>query len=628
MERRAVVLCLIMLLLAGGTVGYGAVPQSTIRTSGGITTYVGHYVNATLGYYMGGTRLVDSGGNAVFATLDTGQGANELYAMDQPVRTSDSPTFANLTLSGDYLNGYNVTEALKYPEQPASYIIFTDGSTIYAKNGTTGEIEFSGADATTVIQNAINQLSNGMIFIKRGTYDLSGVLSLDDNTIIVGESAEDTILQHYGLKIPAGKSNILVSNIRFDKAGSAQTLAIYAYDGVSNLTIAKCTFDGYVYAFQPVLPTGNETFDNIIIEDSVISNMNATHESHAAISLFNCRNSKALNNRITNVGSRGIAVGGLASDVLISGNYIENSGLNYNDKPAIYVGFTRSDFIMRNVIVSNNVIVNYNNNYITHGIVVSGETATDRYGYGIVIEGNTIFDNQTTSKKGTAIYLHGFSGGGATFNVRGVTVIGNTIYTPLKGITVTLSRFNTITSNVIEKPFEYGILLSAGAYNTISGNIIRNPSQKATNTYDGLRIEGVTPTHNSIIGNIIFDDDNNMAYGVRELADGDYNYNFIGFNSIGGAVTASVLVNGTETRVKNNIGFITENSGTATIANGTSSVQVAHGLAGTPTVVVLGPTHSEVADAVWSADATYITITVPSAVTADRDISWYAEYTP
>jgi len=77
-----------------------------------------------------------------------------------------------------------------------------------------------------------------------------------------------------------------------------------------------------------------------------------------------------------------------------------------------------------------------------------------------------------------------------------------------------------------------------------------------------------------------------------------------------------------------NRGYITENSGTATIINGSNSVQFAHGLAGTPTLVVLGATHSEVADAVWSADATNITISVPNNVTADRDISWYAEYKP
>ena len=36
-------------------------------------------------------------GNAVtFATVDTGQGANEVYAMDQALTTGDSPTFATV----------------------------------------------------------------------------------------------------------------------------------------------------------------------------------------------------------------------------------------------------------------------------------------------------------------------------------------------------------------------------------------------------------------------------------------------------------------------------------------------------------------------------------------------------
>jgi len=36
-----------------------------------------------------------------FASVDTGQGANELYAMDQAVQSSDGVTFAGLTVNGD-----------------------------------------------------------------------------------------------------------------------------------------------------------------------------------------------------------------------------------------------------------------------------------------------------------------------------------------------------------------------------------------------------------------------------------------------------------------------------------------------------------------------------------------------
>ena len=39
------------------------------------------------------------------ATLDTGQGANELYDMNQNVQTTDSPTFANLTITTNATTG-------------------------------------------------------------------------------------------------------------------------------------------------------------------------------------------------------------------------------------------------------------------------------------------------------------------------------------------------------------------------------------------------------------------------------------------------------------------------------------------------------------------------------------------
>jgi len=72
--------------------------------------------------------------------------------------------------------------------ETASYTIFKVGDTIYAKNGTTGEIEFSGTDASQVIQSAINALTNGgKILIKAGTYLLSSPLTLNRYISLVGE---------------------------------------------------------------------------------------------------------------------------------------------------------------------------------------------------------------------------------------------------------------------------------------------------------------------------------------------------------------------------------------------------------------------------------------------------------
>lgn len=76
----------------------------------------------------------------------------------------------------------------------ASYVIFIDGSTIKAVNGRTGAVDYSGTDAATVIQAAIDALSNGgLIFIKRGVYLIAtGLVVSTFGIIIEGEDQGGT----------------------------------------------------------------------------------------------------------------------------------------------------------------------------------------------------------------------------------------------------------------------------------------------------------------------------------------------------------------------------------------------------------------------------------------------------
>jgi len=60
-----------------------------------------------------------------FATVNTGQGANELYAMDQNVRTSDNVQFANVTATGFVraTNGFIASDNVRiFAPQGASYV--------------------------------------------------------------------------------------------------------------------------------------------------------------------------------------------------------------------------------------------------------------------------------------------------------------------------------------------------------------------------------------------------------------------------------------------------------------------------------------------------------------------------
>lgn len=76
-----------------------------------------------------------------------------------------------------------------YPGAP-SYTIWKEGSIYYAKNAY-GLIDYSGADASTVIQAAINALtSGGKILVKNGIYELYAGINLNvaDSTCLVAES--------------------------------------------------------------------------------------------------------------------------------------------------------------------------------------------------------------------------------------------------------------------------------------------------------------------------------------------------------------------------------------------------------------------------------------------------------
>lgn len=63
--------------------------------------------------------------------------------------------------------------------------------------------------------------------------------------------------------------------------------------------------------------------------------------------------------------------------------------------------------------------------------------------------------------------------------------------------------------------------------------------------------------------------------------------------------------------------------GTATITSGGTNATVAHSLGAAPSQVLVTGRHAETADAVITArTTTNFTITVPNAVTADRQVDW------
>lgn len=142
--------------------------------------------------------------------------------------------------------------------------------------------------------------------------------------------------------------------------------------------------------------------------------------------------------------------------------------------------------------------------------------------------------------------------------------------------------------------------------------------------------------HN-IIANNIFESSvnaNNLRSHIREEQIGNSGPNLITGNTFTtltfAPTVAAVESAGNGTVIRNNLGWTTENSGTATVANGATSVAVNHGLSFTPTVnnISVTPTNSlGNAAKFWisGVGATQFTINVnadPGATTAT--FSWSA----
>jgi len=118
-------------------------------------------------------------------------------------------------------------------EKCASFIIRKNGSNYEVINGSTGKIDFTGTDASTVIQAAINALSSGgLIFIKGGDYLINTPLNLVSYVTLEGESGtwlQPTTYLH-------GSNGIL--NLTNVDGVTLKSLQLHGADGSSDLMTA------------------------------------------------------------------------------------------------------------------------------------------------------------------------------------------------------------------------------------------------------------------------------------------------------------------------------------------------------------------------------------------------------
>jgi len=274
----------------------------------------------------------------------------------------------------------------------------------------------------------------------------------------------------------------------------------------------------------------------------------------------------------------GLAI--VASTSHIYGVHVENCVVKNCDHNNIHIASTGPSAI------------NYGPKVIGGRTEGSGKDGIEVIGCGVYIDGLEAYNNgeygisvdvaPSDSGIETQAAIMGCSSHGNTLSGIGVTGTVHDIHAIIQG--------NKCYSNT-----ENGIAAFQRA--TIIGNDCYD------NTLRGIQLNHANASRSVIIGNKLFDNvygmylneadelivEGNQCYdsGPGTQTYGIYitnncDYPIIVGNNLRGNVTAGMSYSATNGLVRNNLGYVTENGGTATLLNGNTEVTVTHGIEGTP----------------------------------------------
>jgi hypothetical protein len=489
----------------------------------------------------------------------------------------------------------------------ASYIIFEDSGTYYAKNDTSGGIELANTNASYVLQSIINALPEiGGKLSCKGEFTFNyGFTITHDNVVIEGESSGEHIygttfykdfdgdlitigdassgpggligrawniaLKHFSIYDLNAPSSKLGKGLVFEKAAFVLIEDVFIKDIHDNAVHVLDTW-GIQIANSEFGSCGNTSLSR------------ATIRVEGSVAGTNLTTDVRINNCAFEDGSyRDIDVFGFEIDYCaISTNYFEPSSTD-SDAAVFVCGL--------GVIVSDNFFLGGGGDAIRNGKVGYG-------GYGTIISGN---------------HIQGFGGDGVDSTYGGWGSITSNYISSCDGVGVRGGTRQSISQNTVIACGMEGIFV-ANVNTTISSNIVN--ANMLTGGLAGILTYGADTL---IFGNIVMDS-TIIATQTTGIRSSNVTCRIFG-NGISGATTP-ILAPGTLPVVFGNTGYITENKGTSTITASTSIV-FNHGLVTTPTFVSASFSPIGWGNYTWTATTTQITITVSTSGT--YTVYWYAE---
>lgn len=452
-----------------------------------------------------------------------------------------------------------------------AYIIFTDQSgAICAKNGVTGTIDYRGSEVFTVVQNALDNLNSsrgGQIKIAIiGDYDID-LTSYSGGTIYIG------------LLIP--------SFTYLDIQGS-----------LSLVNSAHTVLGKQNYIFRAYNST-NITINGGVIDGNKAGQL-ATHEVYC-VEIADCVDVTVQNMYIHDIKETGIAIEGTSYRCQVLSNRVING-----DEDGIGNQFTCHD-------------VTYKDNFVCLGPGLQQGCLYIEGGTNIVAVGNTLYGTAALrSSVGISITR------GQPSPAMSVIIEGNIVYGCTYGITTRDYAENvSISGNKIYDNLAEGIVIQSThskdiivQNNQIYDNDISNTGHSAILivSCSGILFTG-NRCYNTPLGGL---QDYGIAFitGVNNCT---ISNNDLRGNQNGGFYSDGSAVNNI---IRYNVGYMTENKGTANIVTSTT-VTFVHGLAATPTLVLASFNSTAYGAYTWTATATQITITVLNS--NSYVVKWFAE---
>lgn len=543
--------------------------------------------------------------------------------------------FGNVTLVSNSLNN--------------DMVVFSGSEvkTVTGSDVSVGATSITVSDATEINVGDLILIYDNIIWDDGSTYpnlktgELHEVLSISGNTInfIDGLLHDYTAINGLSVKI-IHPIKISIDNVTFVGTSDTTSGGLIRVSYAKNSNITNCVLDkGGIRG----LHIENSYF--VSISNTKISNCNRDGYGYGIAIIDACAYINIYDSKLDNcrhcVAVGGHAILGQSRDVKIYDNVMFGNG---NSHVIDAHGCVESIYVHDNIIHANSEpafksgakIAKFFNNIVYNGIAVGvRDTTKDMV---VIVDGNTFFSCN-----------YGLNTGGITGTIKHLAFTNNILINGISylvyshianyvdiqnnftnettlyyGIRVVSATNGKIQNNTIQNTYRSGLYLESCSNLLITDNKIENSNLRGT---DGTMYEAGLALFDcsniKIINNEIIDTLYNQRFAIKEYNTSDGNY--IEGNYVSGSTKKNIGVLGSNTIVRNNWGYITENNGTVTVITGETSKVVAHGLAVEPNYIFLTP-RTDPGGYFWisAKDSMNFTVTLNSAQPTGVTFYWRA----